>query len=203
MKKQAILGLLVSIMSLSAFAERVPMVDVPTDEDIVVVDGKQQIVTIKGPSDLKETKAVLLKAVSDEDFPAIHIIGTNGVQNFFLGGNMKLSLTEQNQFNQGQETTLSTNEKGSLIVTLRNELSGPSRFKSDIYVAYRDGNFVVAGLKVWTADFASGAIKESNCEFNYLAGNAVVNGKAVKIKAKKVLFENLTDKSNIFSCKGL
>jgi len=208
MKKQAILGLLVSVMSLSAFAERVRMVDVPMDEDIATVDGKQQVVTIKGPSDLN-TQAILLKSVVDENKEvirpaAIQIIGSdkNGGQTYSLALNSDLSLGVLDDVLYGQESTLSVNKAGSLVITLQNTSIGRDRYASEIVVAYRNGNFVVAGFKHNSYDTLDTKNGES-CDFNLLTGQGIKNGKSVKLAKKSILFENLKDSVKLYSCSGL
>jgi len=208
MKKQAILGLLVSIMSLTAFAERVRMVDVPMDEDIVAVDGKQQVVTIKGPSDLN-TQAILLKSVVDENNEvirpaAIQIIGSdkNSGQTYSLALNSDLSLGVLDDVLYGQESTLSVNKTGSLVITLQNTAIGRDRYASEIVVAYRNGSFVVAGFKHKSYDTLDPEIGES-CDFNLLTGQGIKDGKRVKLAKKTILFENLKDSEKLYSCSGL
>ena len=84
----------------------------------------------------------------------------------------------------GQQPKLSLNSKKSLVVHSENTGIGRNAWEQRITIAWRDGQFVVAGYTYNSYDRLD-PNTTTHCDFNLLSGTGIRNGKRVKIKKTK------------------
>ena len=77
----------------------------------------------------------------------------------------------------GDIPSLRVNDKGSLVIASSHEGSGRTKTEQHLIVAYRNGDYVVAGFDYSMHDSLD-PNQGGSCEINFLSGKAVRNGKA-------------------------
>lgn len=197
MVKTLLIGSLL-ISSIGSAKNRQAMVDGISDDMIAKVNGVEQIVNIAGPKDMDETKAVILKS-DDGETGKLYIIGTKGIKNYYLAAAEALTLELEDKSMAGRESSIRVNKQGSLVLNIQNSSVGRGRFSSDITIAYRNGEFVVAGFTNQNYDTVTN--EGGSCDLNLLTGKGVKDGKAIKVNAK-ILAESLNDDdARLYSCQ--
>jgi hypothetical protein len=92
----------------------------------------------------------------------------------------------------GSRPSLDVNEKGSLLVKSANEAIGRDRWSQTLTVAYRNKEFVAAGLTREARDTLDPKAGGS-CELNFLSGKGKRNGKAVEIPSRPITLAEWSD----------
>ena len=96
----------------------------------------------------------------------------------------------------GESVALAGLQNGSILVTAKNTTPGQRHYEINLTVAYRNGEFVVAGY----------GLKENvpyplDCEVNMLTGKGVVNGKPVTGAAGAILLHEWSDDIGRQACR--
>lgn len=100
----------------------------------------------------------------------------------------------------GSRPSLDTNAKNSLIVKSQNDAIGRDRWSETLTIVYRGHEFLVAGLTYESHDNLDPRAGGS-CDFNFLSGKGVRNGKPVEIKSGVVRLIDWSDEKLPKECK--
>lgn len=98
----------------------------------------------------------------------------------------------------GTQPDLDINARGSLLIHSQNDAIGRNRWSETITVAYRAGEFVIAGYSYTIRDTLA---LEANfsCDVNLLTGQGVLNGEAFALEPDFVSLDELDDRA-YFAC---
>ncbi|CAN7401119.1 hypothetical protein LJR030_004146 [Rhizobium sp. LjRoot30] len=99
----------------------------------------------------------------------------------------------------GQDPSLTALPNGSLAVHSQNSGIGRNRWEQQMTLAYRNGDFVVAGYTYNdydTLDPDAG----TNCDYNVLTGKAKVNDKELRVEPKFITIQNWDDTKDRGPC---
>lgn len=99
----------------------------------------------------------------------------------------------------GQQPSLAVGARGSLLVHSANDSIGRDRWSQTLAVAYRNGDFVVAGLAFRRRDALDPATA-GVCDLNYLTGQGVRNGKPVLVATRSPLLADWSDEERPKEC---
>lgn len=100
----------------------------------------------------------------------------------------------------GTTPSLAVNDRGSLIVTSRNDSIGRNRWEQTLTVVWRNGEFLVVGVtraERDTLDLKAGG----KCDINLSTGKGTRNGKAVSVAARPVRVADWSDDSLPRECR--
>ena len=100
----------------------------------------------------------------------------------------------------GSRPSLDTNAKNSLIVKSQNDAIGRDRWSETLTIVYRGHEYLVAGLTYESHDNLDPRAGGS-CDFNFLSGKGVRNGKPVEIKSGIVRLIDWSDEKLPKECK--
>ena len=100
----------------------------------------------------------------------------------------------------GSRPSLDTNAKNSLIVKSQNDAIGRDRWSETLTIVYRGHEYLVAGLTYESHDNLDPRAGGS-CDFNFLSGKGVRNGKPVEIKSGVVRLIDWSDEKLPKECK--
>jgi len=75
----------------------------------------------------------------------------------------------------GTQPSLDVNARGSLLIHSQNDAIGRNRWRETITVAYREGQFVVAGYTYTSRDTLD-LDNTTSCDMNFLTGQWLRNG---------------------------
>jgi hypothetical protein len=100
----------------------------------------------------------------------------------------------------GSRPSLDTNAKNSLIVKSQNDAIGRDRWSETLTIVYRGHEYLVAGLTYESHDNLDPRAGGS-CDFNFLSGKGVRNGKPVEIKSGTVRLIDWSDEKLPKECK--
>lgn len=98
----------------------------------------------------------------------------------------------------GTQPDLDVNARGSLLIHSQNEAIGRNRWHETITVAYREGDFVVAGYTYTSRDTLD-LDANFSCDVNLLTGQGVLNGERFVLEPDRVSFAELEDRA-YFAC---
>jgi hypothetical protein len=98
----------------------------------------------------------------------------------------------------GTQPDLDVNARGSLLIYSQNDAIGRNRWRETITVAYREGQFVVAGYTYTSRDTLD-LDNTMSCDVNLLTGQGVLNGEAFALEPERVSFAELEDRV-YFAC---
>jgi len=99
----------------------------------------------------------------------------------------------------GTTPEISVNKAGSLVVVFQNDAIGRDRWRQQFTIAYRGGEWLVAGYDYEARDTLEPG-HGGNCDLNYLSGHGTRNGKPIKLPASPVRLSAWTDKSPPAAC---
>lgn len=169
MRWKAILGLLMAVMAYASAAEA----QAPGLERVL------SAATLSFSQDGGADRAVLADNL-DGGADLYLFLKTDGAK-----GPIKPALVKKNAAwsgaMRGTRPSLAVSDKGSLLVKSENAGVGRSRWSQTLTIAYRNGEFVVAGVTREardTLDLKAGG----SCDLNLLTGRGKRNGKAVETK---------------------
>lgn len=92
----------------------------------------------------------------------------------------------------GQEPAVTALASGSIRLTSQNSSIGRDRWHQALTIAYRDGQFLVAGYNYSSYDTLDND-NSTNCDLNLLTGKGTANGKPVAAKAARITLEAWRD----------
>jgi hypothetical protein len=99
----------------------------------------------------------------------------------------------------GQEPGVTALANGSIKLTSQNSAVGRDRWEQSLTIAYRNGQFVVAGYTYSSYDTLE-PNNTSQCDLNVLTGKGTANGKPIAAKAEPVTFEAWNDEIGQKAC---
>ncbi|SOC45695.1 hypothetical protein SAMN05892877_11783 [Rhizobium subbaraonis] len=99
----------------------------------------------------------------------------------------------------GQEPAVAALANGSIKLTSQNSAVGRDRWEQSLAIAYRNGQFVVAGYTYSSYDTLD-PNNTSQCDLNVLTGKGMANGKPVTARAETVTFEAWSDEIGQKAC---
>lgn len=85
----------------------------------------------------------------------------------------------------GMQPELGLNAAGSLLVHTMNEGIGRHRWRETLTIAYRDGQFLVAGFTFSSYDTLDPGLTRE-CDANFLSGKGVLDGNGFKVYTRAV-----------------
>jgi hypothetical protein len=100
----------------------------------------------------------------------------------------------------GTEPSLELSSRGSLLLKSGNQSIGRDRWEQTLTIAYRNDQFVIAGLTLEvrdTLDHSAGG----NCDLNLLTGQGTRNGRRVDIGAQTILLSTWEDERRVELCR--
>jgi hypothetical protein len=100
----------------------------------------------------------------------------------------------------GSQPSLEVNPKGSLLLMSGNWGIGRDRWEQTLTIAYRNDQFIVAGITLEvrdTLDHSAGG----NCDLNLLTGRGTRNGRGVDIGAQTILLSTWKDERRVELCQ--
>jgi len=92
----------------------------------------------------------------------------------------------------GQEPGLKALPNGSIAITEQNSAIGRDRWEQTRTLAYRNGQFVVAGYTFSSYDTVQ-ELPPLNCDLNLLSGKGTLNGKPVAFAARTIALQDWKD----------
>ncbi len=144
-----------------------------------------------------ETQAALVR---NEDEPSLLIVETRGAANYLVFDNAKLNLSVKNPGSTNAK--LSVNAAGSLVVSSDNSnFPSRDRWSRKYTIAYRDGQYVLAGFTLDYNDTLDGR-NDQVCDYNLLTGKGVLNGREVRVLTQPADVAMLEDSEKLYTCKG-
>ncbi|NVP58055.1 hypothetical protein [Mycoplana rhizolycopersici] len=187
------LRMLVPILLFSGLAVAAPAQDFPAERIFAAAmgdwnrDDSQDLVVIAQPAE-----------GSDED---------NGVYIYLADpseARLKLTVAAPNKVWGnltlfGQEPGVTALANGSIKLTSQNSAVGRDRWEQSLTIAYRNGQFVVAGYTYSSYDTLE-PNNTSQCDLNVLTGKGTANGKPIAAKAEPVTFEAWNDEIGQKAC---
>lgn len=192
--KTLLTQLAIVLASINALGQvEMPMVDAPTEDQIV------QAINFKGKSGVI-AQATILKGEADSE-PVLMITHQekNDVRYSIVLETENLGLVVDGMAGFGSELTLAKN--GSLQIHQYNEAVGRDRWSRTLTVAYRDGQYVIAGFTFYAYDTLRADSTES-CDYNLLTGKGVRNDRKVKIHTPALPLATAGLNENLYSCKN-
>ncbi len=99
----------------------------------------------------------------------------------------------------GNDPDIKALGNGSIAVTSQQSAIGRNRWEQTLTIAYRNGDFVVAG---YTYSYYDTLDPDSagKCDYNVLSGKAMVNDKPVKVAPKTIKIENWDEEKDRGPC---
>ena len=153
-------------------------------------DDNQDLALLVGPEDGGQDIGIYIY-VRDKDHPLLKLVtqapakiwGTSTLDGFF-----------------GQEPSITALPSGSIAVTSQNSSIGRDRWEQTLTLAYRNGDFVVAGYTYTSYD----TLKPDDgmkCDYNVLTGKVKRNDVASKVAPRFVTIQDWTDDTGPGPCK--
>lgn len=182
------------LASINTFAQaELPMVDAPSDDQVV------QSINFKGPAGVIAQAAILQIDESAEPTLMITHQKKNDVRYAIVLETDSLGLVVDGMAGVGSELAVAKN--GSLQIHQYNESVGRDRWSRTLTVAYRDGQYVIAGFTFSAYDTLKADSSES-CDYNLLTGKGIRNGRKVKISTSALPLATAGLNENLYSCKN-
>jgi hypothetical protein len=100
----------------------------------------------------------------------------------------------------GTEPSLELSSRGSLLLKSGNQSIGRDRWEQTLTVAYRNDQFVIAGLTLEVRDTLDHSVG-GNCDLNLLTGQGTRNGRRVDIGAQTILLSTWEDERRVELCR--
>jgi hypothetical protein len=99
----------------------------------------------------------------------------------------------------GQEPSIKATDSGSILVTTHNDAIGRDRWRQVLTIAYRAGDFIVAGFTYEYYDTLD-LERHGSCDLNLLSGKGVVNDKPVKVDPLRTTLKDWQDETGFKAC---
>lgn len=99
----------------------------------------------------------------------------------------------------GQAPSVSALPNGSIQITSHNDAVGRERWEQKLTIAYRNGDFVVAGYTFSSYDTLDPE-NTLQCDFNVLNGKGTTKGKPIASKGATVLLKDWRDEMGQKAC---
>ena len=101
----------------------------------------------------------------------------------------------------GTRASLSTNPKGSLVMTAENDAIGRDRWSETLTIVLRDKAYVVAGMTYASRDTLDPKAGHS-CDLNLLSGKGMLDGKPFPGKLAPIALADWSDEKIPKACQG-
>lgn len=180
------------IVALSIFLSLVAFQPTLAADDIVAV------LTGDWNNDEKQDAVILAAPQSDEEDSALRIYLAEGPGKLELKENVP-NFVWGAWTMYGQMPGLKALQRGSFAVTSGNAAIGRNRWEQAITIAYRDGQFLVAGYTYNDYDTLD-PNNTTNCDLNLLSGRGVVNGKSVRFSSGRTSVANWKSETGYNIC---
>ena len=154
-------------------------------------DGKTDLALLVAPGSEDEDIGLVLY-LEDADRPLLRPVIQ--VKNF-VWGNASLDGF------YGQDPTIAATESGSIRVRSENSGIGRGRWEQTLTIAYRDGEFLVAGMTYSHYDTLDPDANGS-CDYNVLTGAFVKDGKSGKTTPQRIAVSDWTASGADEICLG-
>ncbi len=185
--------LAIALLSATAQASDQPMVDLPSDDQVI------QSIEFKGKEGVKAQAAII--RMDEESDPSLMITHQkpNDVRYYHVLDNEKLGLSVGGMADT--ESSLAVAPNGSLQIKQQNASVGRNRWKRTLTISFRKGAYVVSGFTYAERDTLE-PNSGGSCDYNLLTGKGTRDLKKVKVKAKSLPLASLEDSEKLYSCKG-
>lgn len=160
-------------------------------QHIAVSGGNVQSISIAGPSEFEEARAMVVKS-NETSQGILVVIGKTQQGHYLIDGTNQLMLNMTDATNGHRLTSIVSNKDKSFTLRYRSPEGAVLSFNTDIEIKYQNDEYIVTGFSHDERDQRTGVY--DTCQLSLTDGKLIHNEKKSYIGKVKIKMSELSDK---------